>query len=65
MVNRFALAEASQNFGFFVAVLNREKDRHRTAYHFFGRISIDSLGAGVPGLHNAIDRLADDGIFRR
>ena len=42
--------------------LGRNDARYALADHLFGRVAEHALGAGVPGAHDSVERLADDGV---
>jgi hypothetical protein len=49
----------------FVHAIPRDQDGHRLADGFLGRIAEHPLGAAIPGLDDAVEILADNGVVGR
>src|SRR5262249_55572608 len=65
VLDPFAAADALENLPLLVPAVGRNDERDRLTDHLAGGIAKETLRAGVPGRHDAIEILARDGIRRR
>src|SRR6202035_378104 len=65
MVDPLAAAKTREDTRLLVAPVGRDQHGDRLPHRFFSVIAEQPLSAGIPGLDNAIEVFADDGVIRR
>src|ERR1700722_3016636 len=65
MLDLLALAQSRKDAYFLVVAGNRNEHRDVLAYRFFGGVSEETFGTCVPTGDYALQRFADDRVFRR
>jgi hypothetical protein len=65
VIDPLAALNARQYSRLLVDALRRDQDGHRLAGGFLGRIAEHALGAAIPGLDDAVEILADNGVVGR
>jgi len=65
VIDGLAAPDARQYSRLFVHAIPRDQDGHRLADGFLGRIAEHPLGAAIPGLDDAVEILADNGVVGR